>query len=218
MTESLSWKVDAICAGPAALMPNGKPSAIAKQALAGPVEIGPRGIVTDEQVDRRHHGFAAMALHQYPAETYPWLRHHFGDLPRLYGPGSMGENISATGLTEHDVCIGDRFRLGTAMIELSQPRQPCSTIEQHLERKGLVKALVASARCGWFYRVLEPGTAQAGDSLERIERGHTGWSVARAFLATYGAFRASDAELEELAQLPRVSDRLVRDIAKRMAR
>lgn len=210
--------VDAICAGPAAPMPNGKSSAIAKQALSGPVDIAERGIASDCQVDRRYHGFAAMALHHYPAETYPWLRHHFGDLPRLTGPGSMGENLSTSGISEHDVFIGDRFRLGTAVIELSQPRQPCSTIEQHLEKKGLVKALVASARCGWFYRVLEAGTVQAGDTLERIELGDRRWSVARAFLATYSAYRGSDAELDELAALPRVSDRLVRDIAKRLAR
>lgn len=214
----MSWIVEALCAGAAAPMPNGKPSGIAKQPLTGPVSIGERGIATDCQVDRRCHGFTAMALHHYAGETYPWLLHHFGDLPRLTGPGSMGENISTIGLTEYDVCIGDRFRLGTAVIEVTQPRQPCSTIEQHLETKGMVKALVSSARCGWFYRVLDAGTAQAGDSLERIERGHLAWTVARAFLATYGAFRASDEELTELAALPRVSDRLVRDIAKRMAR
>jgi MOSC domain-containing protein YiiM len=211
-------EVSALCAGAATALPTGKRSGIRKLPLTGPIHIGERGLVSDDQVDRVHHGFPAMALHHFPHETYAWLRHHFGALPRLAGPGSMGENISTLGLTEHDVCIGDRFRLGSAVIEVTQPRQPCATIEQHLGAKGVVKALVAAARSGWFYRVLEPGEAQAGDSLALIERGHTQWSVARAFLATYGSARAPDAELEELAALERASDRLVQDIAKRLTR
>lgn len=208
--------VDGLCAGGAAALPSGKQSGIHKVPLAGPVAIGERGIASDTQVNRIYHGYPAMALHHFPHETYAWLRHHFQPLPRLDGPGSMGENLSTRGLTEHDVFIGDRFRFGSALIEVTQPRQPCSTIELHLETKGVVKALVAAARTGWFYRVLQPGTAQAGDALTLVEGGHTRWSVARAFLATYGSARAPDAELEELAGLSRVSDRLVRDIRKRL--
>ena len=206
----------AICAGGARPLPTGKASGIHKSPLGFPIMIGERGIEVDRQVDRKHHGYPAMALHHYPRENYVWLRHHFGDLERLDQPGSMGENISTTGLTEHDVHIGDRFRLGSALIEVTQPRQPCSTIEQHLGKKGIVKAIVAAARPGWFYRVLEPGIIEAGHGLERVETGAVHWPVARAFLAVYGAARADDDELRELAALPRVSDRLVRDIEKRI--
>lgn len=214
----MQHRVIAICCGASADLPTDKASGIRKTPLQGPVIFGERGIAADEQVDRKHHGYPAMALHHFPHETYAWLRHHFGALPRLDGRGSMGENISTDGLTEHDVHIGDRFRLGTALIEVTQPRQPCSTIEQHLEAKGIVKKLVSAARSGWFYRVLEPGEAQAGDSLELVERGEIRWSVARAFLAVYGAARAPDAELEALAAVDRVSDRLIHDIEKRLAR
>lgn len=210
--------VSALCAGAPQDLPSGKRSGIAKAALTGLVSIGERGLAGDVQVNREYHGYPPMALHHYPAENYAWLSQHFGPLPRLTGPGSMGENISTTGLTEHDVCIGDRFRLGTAVIEVTQPRQPCATIEQHLGARAVVKAIVASARSGWFYRVLETGEAQAGDTLELAERGDLRWTVARAFLAVYGSSRAPDGELEQLASLPRVSDRLVGDIAKRMAK
>lgn len=208
----------ALCAaGPAPLPDGSRKSGIAKVPLSGTVTIGPRGIDGDVQVNRTYHGYPPMALHQFPEENYAWLARHFGALDRLVGPGSMGENIAATGITEHDVHIGDRFRLGSALIEITQPRQPCATIEAHLKTKGVVKALVAAARTGWFYRVLEPGTAQAGDALERIETGDPRWSVARAFLATYGAAPGPAAELRELAGLPRVSDRLVLDIEKRLS-
>lgn len=210
--------VDALCAGHSSILPSGKKSGIRKLPLAGPVAIGTRGIAADKQVNRTYHGYPAMALHHFPHETYAWLRHHFGALPRLEGPGNMGENLSTCGVTEHEVCIGDRFRFGSAVLEVTQPRQPCATIEQHLEVKGIVKALIASARTGWFYRVLEPGEAQAGDTLLRIEQGNSRWTLARAFLATYGSARAPDAELEELAGLERVSDQLIGDINKRLAR
>ncbi|RZV34437.1 MAG: MOSC domain-containing protein [Sphingomonadaceae bacterium] len=209
--------IAALCAGAGKPLPNGKRSGIAKAAIPGAVKITENGIEADEQVDRVHHGYPEMALHHLPHETYDWLRHHFGPLPRLGDYGSMGENIATLGLSEHEVWIGDRFRLGSALVEITQPRQPCSTIEQHLQSRGIVKSLVAAARTGWFYRVLEPGQAGAGDQLELVERGHVQWSIARAFLITYGAARGPDRELDELAKLPRISDRLVRDIEKRLA-
>ena len=211
----MNLTVEAICAGRAALLPGDKRSAIAKSPLDGPVEIGPRGVAGDEQVDRRHHGFPAMAVHLYPADHYAWLRDCFGERPALAGPGSMGENLFVHGVDETAVCIGDRFRLGSAVIEVSQPRQPCATIERHLGRKGIVKAIVQSGRCGMFFRVIEPGVAQAGDVLEPIEQGATEWTVRRAFHLVYGGGQPDRGELEELASLPRASDRLVHDIRRK---
>lgn len=156
-----------------------------------------------------------MALHHYPGEHYAWLRDRFGPLPRLTGPGSMGENIAATGLLEDVVFLGDRFRLGTALLEISQPRQPCVTIERHLESSGIVKAIVQSGRCGWFYRVLEPGIAAAGDALVLMDRGHEAWSVRRVFAAVYGT-KPDPALMAEITRLARVSDRLALDIHKRL--
>ncbi|MEL7683854.1 MOSC domain-containing protein [Citromicrobium bathyomarinum] len=211
----MSLTVEAICAGRAALLPGDKRSAIAKSPLDGPVEIGPRGVAGDEQVDRKHHGFPAMAVHLYPADHYAWLRDCFGERPALAGPGSMGENLFVHGVDETAVCIGDRFRLGTAIIEVSQPRQPCATIERHLGRKGIVKAIVQSGRCGMFFRVIEPGNAEAGDTLDPIEQGATNWTVRRAFHLVYAGGKPDRGELEELASLPRVSDRLVHDIRRK---
>ena len=207
--------VEAICAGRAASLPDGKRSAIAKSPLEGPVEIGLRGVAGDEQVDRRHHGFPAMAVHLYPAGHYVWLRDQFGELPTLSGPGSMGENLFVHGIDEATTCIGDRYGLGTAVIEVSQPRQPCATIERHLGCKGVVKAIVGCGRCGIFLRVVEPGIAEAGDTLEPVERGALDWPVRRAFHLVYGGGKPDRRELEELAALPRVSDRLIHAIRRK---
>ena len=207
--------VEAICAGRAAPLPGGKSSAIAKSPLEGLVSIGLGGVAGDIQVDRKHHGYPAMALHLYPADHYGWLREGFSAPEALRGPGSMGENLFVTGVDETRVCIGDRFRLGSALIEASQPRQPCATIERHLERKGVVKAIVASGRCGMFFRVIEPGTARAGNPLRPVAHGASGWTIRRAFFLVYGGGRPDRDELDELMSLPGVSDRLVNDIRRR---
>ncbi|MFN6934401.1 MAG: MOSC domain-containing protein [Tsuneonella sp.] len=207
--------VEAICAGRAAALPGGKSSAIAKTPIDGPVTIGFRGIEGDTQVDRKHHGYPAMAVHLYPADHYAWLRETFSDPPALLGPGSMGENLFVHGIDETAVRIGDRYGFGTALVEASQPRQPCATIERHLERKGIVKAIVENGRCGIFFRVLEAGIAQAGDTLKLIERGPDDWTVRRAFQLVYGGGRPDMGELDELAALPAVSDRLVHDIRRK---
>ncbi|MXO92790.1 MOSC domain-containing protein [Erythrobacter arachoides] len=198
------------------MLPTGQLSAIAKRAVEGPVIIGHAGVVGDTQVDRRHHGYPAMAVHLYPAENYEWLQQQFGPLAPLAAPGGMGENLHSFGIDEDAVCIGDRFRLGTAVIEASQPRQPCATIERHLSTRGVIKAIVASGRCGMFFRVLEDGVSEAGDRLELLERGSTDWSVRRAFRHVYGDGRTDKAAIAALVALPRVSDRLVRDASKRL--
>ena len=90
----------AICAGAASTLPTGKSSGIYKQALVGRIKIGARGIEIDEQVDRKHHGYPAMALHQFPHEHYAWLRYHFGEMARLGTPGSMGQAQAVRSIEE----------------------------------------------------------------------------------------------------------------------
>ena len=213
-----SYVVDALCAGGIAPLPDGKRSAIAKHPQEGPVRIDFSGIEQDRQANRKHHGYPAMALHQFPFQHHCWLADIFDNPTPLGQAGGMGENISCSGLMESDVHIGDRFRLGTALIEVTQPRQPCATIERHLQRKGVVAAIVKAGKSGWFYRVLEPGSATAGDSLTLEDRGSEDWTVERAFLCVYGKAKGSPEELEALAALPCVSDRLVLDIEKRLRR
>ncbi len=119
-------------------------------------------------------------------------------------PGAFGSNLAVAGLDESDVTIGERFTLGSSLIEISQPRQPCWKIEHRFGIKGIVAKIIQTGRCGWYFRVLEPGQIAAGDQLERAEAGHDGWSVSRAFLTLFGP-NASTRDLAELAALERLS-------------
>lgn len=201
------FTVTAVCTGTARPFHGAETSAIAKRPREGRVQVLEDGLAPDEQADRRVHGGPEMALHLYPLDHHEWWRGVIGDHPALDEPGGFGSNLGVSGLLEDAVHIGDRFRLGTALIEVSQPRQPCWKIEHRFGHKGMVARIVKTGRCGWYFRVLEPGEVEAGGTLERIAVGAADWSVARVFRALV-AGKASPAEMAELAALEALTPRL----------
>ncbi len=205
----MSWQVQAICAGKAVTFRDDEHSAIAKQALTGPVAFNQLGIAGDEQADRLHHGGPEMAVHHYPLDHHEYWRGELGDHPLLAAPGAFGTNIAMTGLTEDTVMLGDRYRLGGVLLEVCQPRKPCWKIEHRFGEKRMVKRILATGRCGWFYRVVEDGTAQAGDSLELVERISEDWSMRRVFDGIWGTSAPRDSGvLREIAALHRLAEDL----------
>lgn len=201
------WTIEAVCTGTARPFNGAETSAIVKRPREGCVQVLGEGLAPDEQADRTVHGGPEMALHLYPLDHHDWWRGEIGDHPALDEPGGFGSNIALRGLTEDMVHIGDRFRLGTALIEVSQPRQPCWKIEHRFGHKGMVARIVTTARCGWYFRVIETGEVAAGDSLERVAVGASEWTVARVFRALV-AGKATSAELVELAKLEALTPRL----------
>jgi len=207
--------VSAILTGKSVPFQGEKTSAIAKSPVLGLINIGALGLQGDEQADRIHHGGVHMALHLYSQHHYSFWRENLGGHPLLDTPGAFGENLAVEQMSEEAVCIGDRFRLGTALIEISQPRQPCWKIEHRFGHKGMVAAILQTGRCGIYFRVLEPGAAKAGDFLEQVDNGHQDWSVRRVFNALFGiaspAGQSAPASLQEfkaIAQLDCLSPQL----------
>lgn len=211
------WNVEAICTGTARPFNGAELSAIMKRPREGAVQVLREGLAPDEQADRRVHGGPDMALHLYPLDHHDWWRGEIGDHPALTEPGCFGSNLAVSGLTEDMVHIGDRFMLGTALIEVSQPRQPCWKIEHRFGAKGMVTRIVETERCGWYFRVIETGEVAAGDSLERIAIGAPGWSVARAFAALV-AGKGTPSDYAELAALPALSPKLREKAAQKQVR
>ena len=103
-------------------------------------------------------------MHLYPLAHHAFWRASIGELPLLGDPGAFGGNIAVEHFDETQVRMGERFRLGTPLLEVSQPRMPCATIEHRFERKGMVAAILESGRCGWYFRVIEEGEAAAEDA------------------------------------------------------
>jgi len=203
--------IEAVCTGTARPFNGAELSAIMKRPREGAVQVLEDGLAPDEQADTRHHGGPDMALHLYPLDHHDDWAEVLGPHPLLAELGSFGSNLAVRGLTEDMVHIGDRFRLGSkrtgALIEISQPRQPCWKIEHRFGTKGMVARIIQTGRCGWYFRVIETGEVAAGDSLERVALGVRDWSVARVFGALM-AGKATAAELAELAALAPLSAKL----------
>lgn len=203
MSAGGTHRVLAVLSGKALPFRADEQSAIAKAPRQGPVAVGLLGLDGDEQADAVHHGGIDKALHHYPADHYALWRGELGEHPLLAAPGGFGENIAAHGLLESDVCIGDRFRLGTALVEISHGRTPCWKIGHRFALPKLTAKVVETRRSGWYYRVLEAGTVQAGDALVLTERSHPEWTVARTFgLIVGGEGKRDPAALRELAAMP----------------
>ncbi len=215
MTDS--WNVTHICTGKAVPFRGDEKSAFAKSPVDGPVAITTLGIEGDEQADRKVHGGPHMAVHLYPRDHHVFWREEIGDHGLLGQPGAFGSNLSVAGLTEEQVCIGDRFRLGSALLEISQPRQPCWKIEHRFGLKGMVATILKTGRCGWYLRIIEEGTAQTGDTLEKVGSGVGDWTVARVFTLLWGDPKAaSRTELQALAELETLTPRLREKAAARL--
>lgn len=184
----------------------GVPSGIDKQPVEESVEIGPEGLFGDHQGDRKNHGGPEKAIHHYPRDHYDWWQEHYSDLtPPLDRAGRFGENISTRGLDEAGVCIGDIFCLGTAVVQVSQGRQPCWRLNARFNEKVMARRVQESARTGWYYRVLESGKVAPGDSLELLERLAENWNLQRVLHVLYRDMLNREA-LSELAELPVLAD------------
>lgn len=156
---------------------DGQPSAIIKQRITAEQAIHHAGIASDTQADRRVHGGPEKALHHYAAENFARLQQQFPASAALLQAGSIGENISTTGLTEAHACIGDIYQLGSAVIQISQPRRPCWKIDARYEQQGITRFIEQTGCTGWYYRVLQPGTVAPEDRMQLLEQPHAGFSI-----------------------------------------
>ncbi|HWV60178.1 MAG TPA: MOSC domain-containing protein [Sphingopyxis sp.] len=203
----MKTEILAVLTGKARPFRGDEPSAIGKLPVADAVAVDAMGLAGDEQADRSVHGGIDKAIHHYPADHYDWWRGQLGAVPLLDAAGAFGENISTIGLDENSVFLGDRFRLGTALVEVTQARQPCWKLDHRFEAKGVMASVVKSRRSGWYYRVLEPGTVRAGDALELVERPYPDWPLASLFaLLIGGEAKSRLADLTALRDVPALAD------------
>lgn len=144
---------------------------IRKRPLAGPVQVNRLGLAGDEQADLTVHGGLDKAVYAYPAEHYAfWVAQraaaHRGAEP--LPPGAMGENLTLEGILESDIWIGDRLCIGAVLLEVTQPRQPCFKFDARMGFSHASKRMLQSGFSGFYLRVLQTGTVQAGDAVELL--------------------------------------------------
>ena len=163
----------------APLGPEGVPSGFVKWAVDGEVEVRPLGLAGDEQGDLTVHGGPDKAVYAYPAIHHRAWTLDFPEHAHLFVPGGVGENLAIDGWTEADLCVADVHRIGTALLQVTQPRRPCFKFVLRFDDNRLPRAMVRTGRAGWYYRVIEPGVIRAGDPVTLVERPNPGFSFER---------------------------------------
>ncbi|WP_114391978.1 MOSC domain-containing protein [Oleisolibacter albus] len=210
--------LDAVLTGtPQPLGPKAAPSSIATRVpAAGPVQAGPLGLAGDAVGDGTVHGGPDKAIHFYPRDHYDrWAAEQPPMAPLLAAPGAFGENLSARGLGEADVCLGDIVRAGSALLQLTQSRQPCWKLGVRFGLPALPRLVQKTGRTGWYYRVLESGAIGPGDPLTLVDRPNPGWTLPRTLRLLYVDMLDPEA-LATLAALPGISAGLARTARTRL--
>ena len=198
----MSYTIAAVLTGKARAFRGDEASAIGKTPIGGARRVGFLGIDGDEQADLTVHGGVDKAIHHYPRDHYDWWADALGGHDLLSAPGAFGENISTEGLVESEACVGDRYRLGSALVEISQGRQPCWKLGHRFGVATVPATVVTTRRSGWYYRVVEEGAVAAGDTLDLVDRPLPDWSVERVFhLLIGGAGKREPAALRDLAAM-----------------
>jgi MOSC domain-containing protein YiiM len=152
----------------AVVMSGIKKSSISNIDQANPVDINTLGVMGDEQADLSVHGGLEKAIYVYPHEHYPFwnaLLSRELKTPFDLQPGAMGENFTITGLLEADVFVGDRLQIGDLEFIVTKLREPCFKFNAKMRYKGAAKAMLQSGHCGWYMRVITPGTLIAGSQI-----------------------------------------------------
>jgi MOSC domain-containing protein YiiM len=195
--------IDALLIGSPMPFRGGDHSAIGKIPVEGPVAVTWNGFAGDSVADRIHHGGWDKAIHLYAQDHYAWWRTEKPGHRLLGAPGAFGENIASSGLTEADICLGDRFTLGSAVVEVSHGRQPCWKLDHRFGAPDVVATIVRTARSGLYFRVVREGEAEAGMRMDLIDRPHPCWPIARLFrLLIAGGHKTEPDAVRVLAAMP----------------
>ena len=159
------------------MLRNGKKiqTGIFKQPTEGPIDVKQLGLEGDQQANKKLHGGVYKAICVYPSEHYDLWKEELGNPGLSFG--DFGENLTTAGLMEGDICLGDRLRIGSVEMVVTQPREPCITLNARLDTKDLSVRIRKSGRSGFYCSVEREGTIENGDSIEYISRDENKVSV-----------------------------------------
>jgi MOSC domain-containing protein YiiM len=202
-------RIESIQVGkPKTIAPNWTTS-IYKTPVDGDIFLSKYNLAGDKQADLTVHGGLDKAINVYPIEHYAYWnqRARFPLRKRinltLPNNGAFGENFTVSGLLENDVCIGDIFQVGTCIIEVSQPRQPCWKLARKFNQAKLPFWVQQTGRTGWYFRILQEGNVRKMDIFKLSQRNNPSWNLARAnrLMHTPGQQREDIASILECQQL-----------------
>jgi MOSC domain-containing protein YiiM len=189
-------------------------TSIFKSAVSGRIPIRNHNLAGDQQSDLSVHGGRAKAIYAYPHEHYEFWH---GQLPGVdLRPGNFGENLTVEGLLEEDVHVGDRLKIGSSELVVTQPRLPCFKLGIRFGRADMVKRFLDSRRTGFYLSVAVEGDVGAGDAIEILERHPAAVSIPE-LLRMYLTNVIDPERLRQVIAIPALSDAWRNDLQKRHA-
>jgi MOSC domain-containing protein YiiM len=188
-------------------------TSIFKSPVSGRIPIHNHNLAGDQQSDLSVHGGRAKAIYAYPHEHYQFWRMQ---LPGVdLQPGNFGENLTVEGLLEQDVHLGDRLKIGSSELTVTQPRLPCFKLGLRFGRADMVKRFLASGRPGFYLSVAVEGDVAAGDAIEILERHPSAVSILE-LMGMYLKEGSNRERLREVIAIPALSDAWRNDLRKRV--
>jgi len=178
ISQGLAMKIISVNVGtPRLVLWNGEPvsTGIFKEPVAGRVMMRTLNLDGDRQADLSVHGGPEKAVYVYPSEHYEFWKRELPDMDLPWGV--FGENLTTTGLFETEINIGDRFRVGTAEVMVTQPRMPCYKLGIRFGRADILKRFLLSERSGFYLSVFKEGEVGAGDEFQLLEKNASGVTV-----------------------------------------
>jgi MOSC domain-containing protein YiiM len=181
-------------------------SAIFKEPVEGRVRVAGVNLAGDDQADRTVHGGPEKAVYAYAREDIDWWENVHGDLPN----GCFGENLTTQGLDISGAIIGERWKVGSTVLEICQPRLPCSKLGIRFGDGRMVKAFAKASRPGGYLRIIEEGELGVGDEITVLSRPGHGITLA---LCSDAVLKDSALAAQVLVA-PQLSPELRRDLAR----
>jgi ferredoxin-NADP reductase/MOSC domain-containing protein YiiM len=178
-------------------------SAIWKEAVEGPRMVRRINVDGDDQGDRRAHGGEHRAVFVYQIDSYRYWERELGRDDFTYG--QFGENFTVEGLADDEVCVGDRYRIGDALFEVTQPRVTCYRVGIRMDDPAMPSLLVAHHRPGFYLRVLEEGQVEAGDEIAKVADGPERLTIAQVDALLYLPNKSRD-QIERALRIPALSE------------
>ena len=171
-------------------------TAIFKSPVEGAIEAKQLNLRGDRQADLSVHGGPYKAVYAYPSEHYPYWRQQLANPDLAWG--AFGENLTTESLFEDSLYIGDQLRIGTALLQVTQPRVPCYKITIRFDRDDMIKRFIESNTSGFYFSVIEEGQLAAGDKIEIAHRDPAKVSVADINHLYYGTARHGTTKAHDL--------------------
>lgn len=208
-------KISLFIGGVRPLPESGRPTGMYKQPVSGTLQLGPEGFIGDQQADPRVHGGPEKAVHLYPTRHYARLAAAFPEAAPQLVAGSLGENIATADLDENDVRLGEIWCLGSARLQVCQPRNPCWKIDERFASDGMAAFIAEHQLTGWYWRVLTPGRVAPGDELQREAPASAALTLAEA-MHLWHSHRPPHADLQALADTPGIASQWQAKIQQRL--